>query len=213
MTFRSRFADNTVRFQAADQFTAHPDNPKFHPPLQREVIKALLGSIGWIDAVKVSKRTGYVLDGHERIFTALENGDSEPVPFLLVDVSEDEEKEILATYDPSGYLAQHDAAQLDALLQQVNSDSPAVQRMLAELAVAAKVIPPNDPYAEWTGMPEFEQDNLEAYHSIKVHFKTLADMNDFSSLIHQGITEKTVFIYHPKQYAENLKPYQVHDES
>ena len=130
--YRNRIVKYDV--QPADQFTAHPSNPKFHPAFQREVIKGILGQVGWVDAVKVSAKTGYTLDGHERIWTALEQGDSEPIPYLLVDVEPEEEAFILATFDPSGSLAQHDSKILDELLQGVSSDSPAVQQMLAELA-------------------------------------------------------------------------------
>lgn len=129
--WRNRIVSHGI--QPADQFTAHPNNPKFHPQFQRKVITSLLGSIGWVDEVKVSAQSGFILDGHERIWAALEKGDSEPVPYALVDVTPEEELQILATFDPSGWLSGHDADLLDDLLAQVSSDDENIQQLLAAL--------------------------------------------------------------------------------
>lgn len=44
--------------KAADQFTHHPNNPKFHPITQRETLKALIDSVGMIAPVIENVRTG-----------------------------------------------------------------------------------------------------------------------------------------------------------
>ena len=62
-------------------------------------------------------------------------------------------------------------------------------------------------------MPEFEQEAIEVFHTIKVHFKTLVDLQAFAAVVEQTITENTTFIYYPKQQHENLKQYAVIDES
>jgi hypothetical protein len=66
---------------------------------------------------------------------------------------------------------------------------------------------------EWEGMPEFEQEEINVYKTIKIHFKTKNDYQEFANLIGQALTEKTISIYYPKQIDENLKVYQVLDES
>lgn len=78
-----------------------------------------------------------------------------------------------------------------------------------------KPIPPDefDPMNEWVGMPEFEQKTIKPFHSIKIHFKTEGDMIDFAELLGQTVTDKTTYIYYPKQVNENLKEYQVLNES
>lgn len=70
---------------------------------------------------------------------------------------------------------------------------------------------PDNPYDEWVGMPEFEQEAIDAFHSVIVHFKTEADMQEFAQLVGQSVGGK--YIYYPKQENENLKPYRVIDES
>jgi hypothetical protein len=80
-----------------------------------------------------------------------------------------------------------------------------------ELGIAGD---PNDPNEEWQGMPEFEQeDNTGEYHTIKVHFTSAADIENFAQIVGQVVNEKTKFIWYPKQEKLDLKSYRVKDES
>jgi hypothetical protein len=72
---------------------------------------------------------------------------------------------------------------------------------------------PIDYKKEWEGMPEFEQEEIKVYKTIKVHFKNKFDYEEFAEFINQPLTEKTISIYYPRQEDENLKVYQVQDES
>ncbi len=73
----------------ADQFTANPSNPRMHPMFQRDVMRAALDTLGWIAPVIENVRTGYLVDGHERVMQALER--NEDVPFVAIDISSEEE--------------------------------------------------------------------------------------------------------------------------
>jgi hypothetical protein len=57
---------------------------------------------------------------------------------------------------------------------------------------------PNDPDAEWKGMPEFEQEDKSAYQSIHVHFKDKREVEEFSILINQPLTNHTRAIWYSK---------------
>jgi len=65
----------------------------------------------------------------------------------------------------------------------------------------------------WSGMPEFEQENLIAPYSIKVNFFSIMDLEKFAELIGQPVTEKTKWINFPFREPENLKAYRCVDES
>ena len=119
--------------QSADQFTAHPNNPRRHPMAQREAMKGSLDTLGWIAPVIVNKN-GYLIDGHERIFQALAMGDETPVPFIEVDLSEEEEALALASFDWITQMATYDADALETLLQSVDTDNAALQAMLDDMA-------------------------------------------------------------------------------
>lgn len=120
--------------QAAGQFIANPLNWRIHPKAQREALTGVLSEVGWVQSVIVNRTTGNVVDGHARIEEALKLGDETPVPFIEVELSEEEEQKILLTIDPISAMAAADKQNLDALLQDVSTASAGVQSMLAELA-------------------------------------------------------------------------------
>jgi hypothetical protein len=117
----------------ADQFEANPNNWRTHPQSQRDALRGSLNEVGWVQQVIENVRTGHLVDGHERVWSALQNDNAE-VPFIQVDLSEDEEAYVLATLDPIGAMATADAAKLDELLHDVQTGDAAVQAMLAGLA-------------------------------------------------------------------------------
>ena len=134
--------------QPASQFVANPANWRVHPQNQRDAMRGALNEVGWVQRVIVNRRTGYLIDGHERVWQALQNGDA-PVPYVEVDLDEAEEAYVLATLDPIGAMAQADKEQLDALLREVQSGEAGVQAMLAEVAERAGVVPPNVEFPEY----------------------------------------------------------------
>lgn len=134
--------------QAASAFIANPANWRGHPQAQRDALHGALNEVGWVQRVIVNRRTGYLVDGHERVQQALENGDAE-VPYVEVDLDEAEEAYVLATLDPIGAMAQASKEKLGALLAEVQSSEAGVQAMLAEVAEKAGVVPPNVEFKEY----------------------------------------------------------------
>lgn len=130
--------------QPAAQFLANPLNFRIHPKAQRSAIVGVMEEVGWVQSVVVNKTTGHVLDGHARIEEAMKLGDETPVPFIEVELTEDEEAKILATLDPIGAMAAVDKAQLDALLHEVTTESAALQQLLSDLAEENGIIPPDE---------------------------------------------------------------------
>lgn len=111
MAFRNRIIDFGVK--PADQFLAHPKNARLHPQFQRDVMKSALETVGFVAPVLEAK-SGYLVDGHERVYQALVNNDN--VPYVVLDIDENEENYVLATFDPSASLANYDSDLLDGLL-------------------------------------------------------------------------------------------------
>ena len=120
--------------QAAISFMANPRNWRIHPKAQREALTGVLSEVGWVQSVIVNRTTGNVVDGHARIEEALKLGDETPVPFVEVELSEEEEKQVLLTLDPISAMAAADKQNLDSLLHDVSTASSAVADMLTELA-------------------------------------------------------------------------------
>jgi hypothetical protein len=154
--WRNRIVDfGTMR---ADQFQAHPRNWRTHPPAQRRALATSLNKVGWVGAVLVNRQTGHLLDGHERLWQALEQGDDTPVPYIEVDVSEDEEHLILATLDPIGAMAETDAEMLAGLLAELGDvpefDDADISALLAEIGRSVTEPGEDDWAAAFGGLPD-----------------------------------------------------------
>jgi len=118
---------------APSELVKHPQNWRAHPQHQQAAMVGVLEDIGWIQDVIVNQRTGFLIDGHLRVALALKRKES-TVPVKYVDLSEAEELEALATFDPITALATAEQATLKAVLEQVQSDEAGVQALLASLA-------------------------------------------------------------------------------
>lgn len=127
---------------------ANPLNWRTHPEEQAEAIAGSLGAVGFVDAIKFNIRTGRIIDGHERARLAAERGVA-LVPRLLVDLSEEEERLVLATFDPIGALAQADDAVLAELLAETETEEPALRQMLDELAEGVAVDDVGDDFTDF----------------------------------------------------------------
>lgn len=137
--FRNRIIGYGTK--AADQFQANPLNYRKHPQRQRDAVQASLRELGWIGVVVENVTTGRMLDGHERVWQALQH--NEDVPYVQVELTVAEERLALAVFDPITNMAETDAAILDDLLREVNTGEAALQQLLAGLATDAGITPPN----------------------------------------------------------------------
>ena len=133
--------------KSADQFMPNELNYRKHPQKQRDAVQASLRELGWIGVVVENRQTGKLIDGHERVWQALKN--NEDVPYIEVDLSEEEERLALAVFDPITYMAETDSEILDALLHEVNTSEEALQALIAELAENAGIVPPNVDFKEY----------------------------------------------------------------
>ena len=123
-----------LEYMPANQLLANPLNARRHPATQREALRGSLDTLGYYDAVIMNQRTGYLIDGHARVEEQLTADENATMPVLVVDMSEEEEAQALASHDWITQLAQYDNETLDALLRETNSDDERVQAMLSEMA-------------------------------------------------------------------------------
>lgn len=123
--------------EAPDQLLANPLNFRVHPGEQQQAMTGALEEIGWIQRVVVNRRTGHVIDGHLRVQLAL-RASAASVPVVYVDLSEEEERLALATFDPISGMAGTDQALLKELLGGVGRGNEALRPLLDDLAKKAK---------------------------------------------------------------------------
>jgi hypothetical protein len=131
----------------ADQLLANPFNARIHPKFQQDALAGVLDTVGWIQRVIVNRVTGHVVDGHLRVALAITKGASVPVSY--VELTEDEEKLALLSFDWITQMAVYDQQQTETLLQAVNSDNAAIQAMLSNLAQEVGIVPPDVDFKEY----------------------------------------------------------------
>lgn len=127
--------DKIVGHEKVDPATliAHPDNFRIHTALQEKVLDSTIKEIGFIASVTVNKRTGRIINGHLRVQLALKNR-IPTVPVEYVDLSDAEEAQALATYDPIGSMAKHDAEIFARLADNVHTSNNEIGIMLEQLS-------------------------------------------------------------------------------
>ena len=100
---------------APAELVPNPRNWRSHPQEQQRALAGALGEVGWVAEVLVNRTTDHVVDGHLRIELALAR--HEPiVPVTYVELSEDEERLVLASLDPLAAMATAEKDALEALL-------------------------------------------------------------------------------------------------
>lgn len=124
---------------APAKLVANPLNWRLHPTSQRDALGQVLDTVGWVQSVVVNKRTGFVVDGHARIELAMARGEP-AVPVVYVDLSEEEERLVLATFDPIGAMAQTGAEALQSLLDSVVTDGALAEMLQAYAPVDSKAL-------------------------------------------------------------------------
>jgi Domain of unknown function (DUF4417) len=116
-----------------EQLAENPLNWKAHPPEQLAGLDAFMTQVGWAGALTYNEQSQRLLDGHARRKLAMGKG---PVPVLIGRWNEDQERQILALLDPTGWTSQADRTKLSALL---SAPFPEIQNEeLAKLMDAVK---------------------------------------------------------------------------
>ena len=120
--------------ECPDQLLANPLNWRIHPEFQQKALKGVLDQVGWVQQVIVNQRTGHLIDGHLRVTLAMRHN-IETIPVNYVDLSEEEERLILATLDPLSGLAVTDKEAYDNLIVGIEVDDKSLMRLLDGLEI------------------------------------------------------------------------------
>jgi hypothetical protein len=85
-----------------------------------------------VQGVVVNETTGHMVDGHLRAELAVADG-APAIPTVWVELTEDEERLVLAALDPLGDLAVADPARLEALIGSLSVSGEALEGLLTDL--------------------------------------------------------------------------------
>lgn len=191
---RVSFRNRIVRRDTVDprQVKAHPQNWRLHPEAQVKALEGLLDEVGWVGEILWNERTGNLIDGHARIELAIGRDEAE-VPRIVVDLSEEEERLVLATLDPLSAMAATNWEKLSELIEN-----------LPDLAKLWEQYNENENIRNhWKGMPQYTSEDQQGVQTIIVHFETREDVKSFAKITKHPITDKTKSMWYPRK--EHLK--------
>lgn len=109
---------------------ANPRNIRLHPQDQADALAAILRKVGYVQDVIVNKNTGFLVDGHLRVQLALQQAQLS-IPVKYVELTEEEETEMLLFLDYLTTLATVDTVKMSKLVEEVRTLAPVVQAALA----------------------------------------------------------------------------------
>jgi hypothetical protein len=184
-----------------------PTNRRAHNPRNLGMLVDALQKVGASRSIVIDEE-GRILAGNGVVEAASEAGltklqivdvDGQTVVAVRRSGLTEAQKRDLAIYDNrTGELAEWNLQQLAADLKNGEDLSAFFyDAELARLGLLGTAV--DDPQAEWAGMPAFDQPAQSAFHSVVVHFKDAADMEDFAQRVGQPMTKTVRYLWHPEQ--------------
>jgi hypothetical protein len=158
---------------------AHPSNWRVHSAEQRDAIREVLSSVGWVQRVVVNRTTGNILDGHMRVEEAFRMGEPR-VPVLYVNLTEAEERKMLAVFDPVGGMATVDKRRLRAALEGINTEGDGLGALVDDLRKKAGLGSDDDEDERPEVM--FTEELLEEHNYVVLYFENPVDWLYLQSL-------------------------------
>jgi DNA modification methylase len=119
-----------------DDLLPNPRNWRVHSAAQQGALSQVLGEVGLVQSVIVNRTTGHLIDGHLRIELAKAQGQP-AVPVVYVELSDEEERIVLASLDPIGAMASVDREKLAELLSGIAN--PDLAELLDAVARANRI--------------------------------------------------------------------------
>ena len=178
------------------------DNPRQHTDKQIKQIAKSIEEFGFLNPILIDENNT-ILAGHGRYMASLQL-ELEKVPTVSVANLDEEQKKALVIADNK--IATNSTWDEDLLWEQIRQLNEngfdlnilAFDQMeILPMLNADNVV--NDPSTEWVDMPEYEQEDLMPKRTILLHFEKEEDIESFSQLIGQKITDKTKWIWYPEQ--------------
>jgi hypothetical protein len=174
---------------------------------QRAVVSASIKELGFLKSVLVNTNTGYIVDGHARVWEALDekqrleraglDSSSVLVDVEYVELTEEEELKALLLLDASSELADVDRAKVQELASMVDFASVDLLAFADEMTLNFGNLV-EDKQGEWQGMPEFNNQEIKEVQLI-VYFPSLEAKILFCQKVEQTVTKETKFVWFPKE--------------
>jgi len=187
--------DLAISYLPLSDLAPYPKNARTHTPEQIAQIAASIREYGWTNPVLVDEHNS-VIAGHGRLLAASSLG-REQVPTIALQGLTAAQKQALRIADNKLALnAGWDAELLRMELGDLKLEGFDLGFTgFREMEIDQFFAPDTDAESEWQGMPEFNQNDKSAYQTVAVHFRDQEEVQAFSELIGQPLTNKTRFVW------------------
>jgi hypothetical protein len=203
----------TVRMIELATLTPYARNARLHSDEQVKLIASSLERFGWMQPLVIDSAQTLIV-GHGRVLAAellAKEGRTargiaiDTVPCVVAeDLTDDEIKAYRIADNKLALNAGWDFEALSVEIDELNDQGFDLTLLgFQRFELNEMIGTPNDPRAEWAGMPSFTQDNQKAFRDIVMHFPNESAAREFAELLGQSITEKTKYLWFPK--AEPVK--------
>ena len=192
---------HTVELWPVDKLIPYARNARTHSPEQVDKIAASIIEFGFTNPILVDGNHG-IIAGHGRLLAARKLELKEVPVIQLAHLTDTQKRAYIIADNRLALDAGWDRELLASELEELQADDFDLSLMgFSEQDLAGIFLEyeegHTDPNREWTGMPEFNQQDLTAYRSLKINFSSQEDVNNFAHLVGQVITDKTRSIWYP----------------
>lgn len=205
MTELTQDLDQKLEVIDVDELCPYENNPKQHPDEQVEKIAESIREYGYTVPIVVDKEN-QIIAGHGRHLAITEHLDVDRVACIRRDDMTEAQVQAFRLADNRIAESTWDIEKLGIEIEMLGEDDydldltgfddDELDFFDADVGEDA-----NDAYEEWeeAEMPEYENEDETSDYSLKVHFDTREDLDEFSELVDQPLTEDTQSIWYPEQ--------------
>jgi len=158
----------------ASELLRNPFNWRHHPREQREALEGILAEVGMAGAALARRLDDgrlELVDGELRADVAADD----PIPVLVLDITEAEAKKLLAVHDPIGAMAETDGELLRELVEELDSEQPGLRDLLLELSGYENEKDEVLEELRNSAVPEMELQPYEHYDYVVFLFRNVLD--------------------------------------
>ena len=172
-------------------------NPRQISTKDFKSLKESITKFGLVDPIIVNKSSYTIIGGHQR-YKICKELEYKEIGCIIVDLNKEKERELnIRLNKNTGEFGMDILANAFDIEELVDWGFKHIDLGLN--------IDKLDYDKEWEGMPEFKQDDKMPYRQIIISFENEGDVENFSTLLNQNITDKTKSLWYPKKEKNILK--------
>lgn len=161
MPEKEQYSSRIVGYEEVDPNTIvlNPRNPRVHTEQQQKAMDKILRKFGWLNNIVINKTTGHLIDGEMRVRESIKKK-SATVPVTYVELTEEEELQVIATFDPIGYLATESSEMYKKIFQEADMSDDSLTEVVNDIVKRNRISFYDDEQEE-DGDTDEEEETIE----------------------------------------------------